>query len=249
MSEGDAIERQTTVEEGTEIEGTLTSSCPIIVRGKIKGELLGPALTVSPTGAVSGKVAVETIHSEGELAGEYDAQQVKLSGRVRDQTVIRAASLEVRLTPQAGRMELVFGECELEIGDAPSKEAAVAAALHGEIAPRPPSETMVAAIADAKAESVEADEAKADEAKADEAKADEAKADAPTSEATEADESEVSKRAEDPGATAADDDTENAAASASDDGSDAGRKTGRRDKSGKGRSRRDERRGSMPPPG
>ena len=32
-------------------------------------------------------------------------------------TVIRAKSLEVKLTPPEGKMQVVFGECNLEVGD------------------------------------------------------------------------------------------------------------------------------------
>jgi hypothetical protein len=43
--------------------------------------------------------------------------------------VIRARSLDVSLNVTKGGMQVVFGECELAIGDEPNKEAAVAAAL------------------------------------------------------------------------------------------------------------------------
>jgi len=48
---------------------------------------------------------------------------------VRDNTVIRARTLEVSLSRSSGQMEVVFGQCELSVGDAPNKEAAIAAAL------------------------------------------------------------------------------------------------------------------------
>jgi hypothetical protein len=41
---------------------------------------------------------------------------------VGSKTVIKAENLEVKLTPGAGRMELTFGECTLDVGDEPSKE-------------------------------------------------------------------------------------------------------------------------------
>ena len=63
-----------------------------------------------------GKVKVGEIRSQGELAGEFDADIVQLSGTVKDNTVIRAKSLEVKLAPPNGKMQVIFGECELEVG-------------------------------------------------------------------------------------------------------------------------------------
>jgi cytoskeletal protein CcmA (bactofilin family) len=115
-------EKQTYVEEGTQFKGSLTSSCPIVVRGKVEGDLAAPSLTVSPSGSVRGQVRVGEMRSQGELAGEFDADIVQLSGTVRDNTVIRAKSLEVKLQPAEGKMQVIFGECALEVGDMPSKE-------------------------------------------------------------------------------------------------------------------------------
>jgi cytoskeletal protein CcmA (bactofilin family) len=100
--------RKTLVEEGTQFKGSLSSNCPI--------EVSAPALSVSASGAVHGRVKVGEIRSEGELAGEFDADVVQLSGTVKDRTVIRAKSLEVKLAPPSGKMQVIFGECELEIG-------------------------------------------------------------------------------------------------------------------------------------
>jgi len=121
----DSKVKQTLVEEGTELRGSLTSTCPVLVRGRIEGDIQAPSLSVSLSGAVQGKAKVGEIKSEGEIAGEFDADVVQLSGRVRDNTIIRAKSLEVKLTPQNGKMQVVFGECELDIGDAPRKAEAV----------------------------------------------------------------------------------------------------------------------------
>jgi cytoskeletal protein CcmA (bactofilin family) len=126
MSQSQNGAKQTLIEEGTKFTGSFASNCPIVVRGAIEGEISGPSLTVSTTGAVSGKVKVKELHSEGSLSGEYDADVVQLSGTVKDKTIIRTKQLEVRLTPERGRMQVVFGECELEVGDVPSKEQAVA---------------------------------------------------------------------------------------------------------------------------
>ncbi|MGA7119425.1 MAG: polymer-forming cytoskeletal protein [Polyangiaceae bacterium] len=108
--------RKTLVEEGTQFKGSLSSDCPIEVKGRVEGDLTAPALLVSPSGSVHGHVKVGEMRSEGELAGEFDADTVQLSGTVKDNTVIRAKSLEVKLTPLKGKMQVVFGECELEVG-------------------------------------------------------------------------------------------------------------------------------------
>jgi cytoskeletal protein CcmA (bactofilin family) len=117
--------KKTLIEEGTEFKGTLTSSCPIVVMGRVEGEMKGPSVEVTETGVLSGKAKVTELRSRGELAGEFDADVVELSGRVRDKSVIRAQSLEVSLAREGGRIEMVFGDCELAVGDAPDKARAV----------------------------------------------------------------------------------------------------------------------------
>ncbi len=119
--------KQTLVEEGTQFKGSLSSNCAVVVRGKIEGDVSAPSLTVSSSGAVHGRVKVADLRSSGELSGEFDADVVQLSGSVKDKTIIRAKSLEVRLTQNAG-MQVVFGDCSLDIGDPPSKESVVRAA-------------------------------------------------------------------------------------------------------------------------
>jgi hypothetical protein len=107
----------------------MKSSCPIVVMGKIEGDVAGPSIHVTTSGVVAGVVKVTELRSDGEVAGEVNADTVTLAGRVRDNTVIRARTLEVSLSRQSGQMEVVFGQCELSVGDAPNKEAAIAAAL------------------------------------------------------------------------------------------------------------------------
>jgi cytoskeletal protein CcmA (bactofilin family) len=116
---------RTLVEEGTQFKGSLTSKCPIEVKGRVEGDLTAPALTVSTTGAVHGKAKVGELHSQGELAGEFEADVVILSGTVKDNTIVRAKSLEVKLTSADSRMQVMFGECALEIGDMPVREESV----------------------------------------------------------------------------------------------------------------------------
>jgi cytoskeletal protein CcmA (bactofilin family) len=119
MTDVKQTEKRTLVEEGTELKGSLTSSCPVLVRGRIEGDVKAPALTVSPTGAVHGRAQVGELQAEGELSGEFDADMVQLSGKVQDRTVIRAKTLSVQLSAEQGKLQVVFGACELAIGDPP----------------------------------------------------------------------------------------------------------------------------------
>lgn len=114
-------DKRTVVDEGTSFKGTLSSSCPIDVRGRIEGDLETPSLTISHSGAVHGRVKVGSVRSEGEIAGEFEADHVELAGSVKDNTVIRARSLEVRLATERGRLQVIFGECELSVGDEPTE--------------------------------------------------------------------------------------------------------------------------------
>ena len=118
--------KQTTIEEGTEFKGTLNSSCPVVVRGVLDGEVKTPSLTVAETGSVIGDVKAESIRSDGVLAGRFDADEVQLAGTVRSNTVIRARTLEVKLKHKTDKLELTFGECVLEVGDDPKQAAAEA---------------------------------------------------------------------------------------------------------------------------
>jgi cytoskeletal protein CcmA (bactofilin family) len=113
-------DKRTVVDEGTSFKGTLSSSCPIDVRGRIEGDVETPSLTISQSGAVHGRVKVGSVRSDGEIAGEFDADHVELAGSVKDNTVIRARSLEVRLATERGR-QVIFGECELSVGDEPTE--------------------------------------------------------------------------------------------------------------------------------
>jgi cytoskeletal protein CcmA (bactofilin family) len=113
--------KQTIVEEGTQFKGSLTSTCPVLVNGRVEGDVETPTLSVSATGSVKGKVKVGEVSSQGEIEGEFDADSVQLAGRVRDNTVIRAKTLEVRLASD-GKMQVIFGESQLAIGDTPSDE-------------------------------------------------------------------------------------------------------------------------------
>lgn len=112
--------KQTLVEEGTELKGTLKSSCQVVVNGSIDGQIEAPSLTIADTGTVLGTVKAQKLRSEGTLAGNIDADDVYLSGVVRSNTVIRARKLEVKLQPERGKLEVTFGECSLEVGEDPA---------------------------------------------------------------------------------------------------------------------------------
>src|SRR3954465_604077 len=116
--------KKTLIEEGTEVKGIVSSSRPIVVMGRVEGELTGPSVEVTESGVLCGKAKVTELRSRGELAGEFEADVVELSGRVRDKTIIRAKSLEVSLQRAEGGIEMVFGDCELAVGDAPDKARA-----------------------------------------------------------------------------------------------------------------------------
>ena len=120
--------KQTLIEDDTEFKGKLSSKCPVVVKGTVDGEIAGPSLHVSSTGTVTGQVKVTELRSEGTIGGEFDAENIHLAGTVKSNTVIKARSLEVKLAPQSGRLQVTFGECELSVGEVPSKEAAVSTA-------------------------------------------------------------------------------------------------------------------------
>lgn len=109
--------KQTILEDGTEFDGSVRSKCPITVSGKLKGEVSAPALTITASGSVHGQVKVTHLKSQGELSGEIDAENVELAGKVNDQTTIRATSLEVTLNQPGNKLQVTFGNCELQVGD------------------------------------------------------------------------------------------------------------------------------------
>jgi cytoskeletal protein CcmA (bactofilin family) len=39
LKSGDAGGKKTLVEEGTQFKGSLTSSCPVVVRGRVEGDV------------------------------------------------------------------------------------------------------------------------------------------------------------------------------------------------------------------
>src|SRR5262245_20317897 len=119
MTEAKKNGKRTLVDEGTELKGSLTSTCPVLVHGRIEGEIRAPELTVSQSGSVHGRARVDELTAEGELSGDFDAGVVVLSGTVKDKTVIRAKSLSVKLATESGKLQVTFGECDMEVGDPP----------------------------------------------------------------------------------------------------------------------------------
>lgn len=111
--------QQTVLGEGTEFEGSIRSQCPITVSGNLRGDVSAPALTVTPSGSVHGHIKVSDLKSEGQIAGDIDAENVDLSGQVSDQTTIRAASLQVKLSQNgaSGKLQVSFGNCDLHVGN------------------------------------------------------------------------------------------------------------------------------------
>jgi hypothetical protein len=115
-------DKHTLIEQGTEFKGTMKSTCAVVVNGSLEGDLSAPELDVTATGRVQGNIKAERLSSRGVLSGNIDAGDLFLSGSVGSKTVIKAKNLEVKLSPEQGRMELTFGECTLDVGDEPTKE-------------------------------------------------------------------------------------------------------------------------------
>ncbi len=120
-------EKLTTVEEGSELTGTLKSTCGVTVSGKVSGELHAPTLTIAATGAVHGTVKVEKLRSQGELSGRIDADTIELSGRINDQTTITGRSIEVK-SSNGDQPMVIFSNCVIEIGVDPNEPPAPATA-------------------------------------------------------------------------------------------------------------------------
>jgi cytoskeletal protein CcmA (bactofilin family) len=138
-----ASNKKTIVEQGTTFKGSMSSSCSIVVMGRVEGEVTGPAVEVTDTGALAGKAKLSELRSRGELAGDFEADEVELAGRVKDQTVIRARSLLVAPGRPDGELQVSFGDCEIQVGDAPNKADAIAEAM-GTKKPAPPAPAVEA---------------------------------------------------------------------------------------------------------
>jgi cytoskeletal protein CcmA (bactofilin family) len=107
--------KQTVIDDGTKFEGSIRSDCDVTIRGTLEGQVSAPSVTVSSSGAMHGRATVEHLTAEGEVSGKINAGKVVLSGRVNDQTVISAETLEVLSNSDEG-VQVSFGNCELRVG-------------------------------------------------------------------------------------------------------------------------------------
>ena len=79
------------------------------MQGTVEGDVEGPSVTVSATGAISGKIATGSLKSDGKIAGDFEVDTAQLAGSVANNTVIRATSLDVKLSVPTGKLQLTFG--------------------------------------------------------------------------------------------------------------------------------------------
>lgn len=100
----------TVVQEGTDFTGEFTSTCPIIVNGRIEGAVKAPALTITDSGALKGNVEAKTITCRGSVAGVLEADMIELSGTIAQNTIVRAQRLMLNIESTSGRIELAFGQ-------------------------------------------------------------------------------------------------------------------------------------------
>ena len=91
--EATKAEKHTLIEQGTEFKGTMKSSCPVVVNGRIEGELTAPELDVTVSGSVQGNIKADRLSSRGVLSGNVDAGDLFLSGSIGSKTVIKAKNL------------------------------------------------------------------------------------------------------------------------------------------------------------
>jgi len=116
--------KQTVIESGTQIDGTIKSERPIVLSGNITGKITAPSLEITKEGTVNGTVTVSQFSCKGEVGGEVIAESVELAGRVSDSTVIKSKTLDVKLAQGEGGVQVTFGNCELQVGDLPARPAA-----------------------------------------------------------------------------------------------------------------------------
>ena len=105
---GSRVEPSTLVAEGSYFKGDFISSCPIVVNGRIEGDVRAPAVTVTSSGALQGKIEATTISCTGSVAGVLEADAIELSGAIARDTIIRAQRLNLDVESTSGRIELAF---------------------------------------------------------------------------------------------------------------------------------------------
>jgi cytoskeletal protein CcmA (bactofilin family) len=103
-------EPMTIVEEGTNFTGSFTSRCPIVVNGRIEGDVNAPVVTVTPGGVLHGHVEADTIACNGSVSGVLEADAIELSGDIARNTIVRAQRLRLNIESTSGRIELSFGQ-------------------------------------------------------------------------------------------------------------------------------------------
>src|SRR5215510_11490838 len=143
--------KQTVVEDGTEFKGTLKSSCAVVINGTVDGDLDAPEISVTRSGSVAGSLKATKLRAQGTLSGKVEASDVFLSGVVRSNTSIKAKRLEAKLGSDSAQIEVTFGECALEVGDAVAEPAVVAPPVRTEVAPVADGEGWGVPAADASA--------------------------------------------------------------------------------------------------
>jgi cytoskeletal protein CcmA (bactofilin family) len=107
---GSGAEPTTVVEEGTHFRGDLTSRCPVIVKGRIEGDLKAPTVTVTASGALLGNIEAKTISCKGSASGVLEADAIELSGAIARNTIIRAQRLNLDVESTSGRIEIAFNQ-------------------------------------------------------------------------------------------------------------------------------------------
>ena len=127
--------KQTVVEEGTEFKGTIKSSCAVVINGTIDGDVDAPEVTITRSGSIAGAVKATKLRAQGTLSGKVEATDVFLSGVVRSNTAIKAKRLEAKLGSDSAQIEVTFGECALEVGEAVAEPAVVVPPVRAEAAP------------------------------------------------------------------------------------------------------------------
>ena len=117
--------KETIIAKGTQFEGAIKSDCAVTLGGSLDGEIAAPSLKVESGGTVDGRVEVTTLESEGEIRGQIIAEDVRLAGRVGNNTVILANTLEVKLNNSKDGLQVAFGDCELQVGEKSNRDRSV----------------------------------------------------------------------------------------------------------------------------
>jgi hypothetical protein len=68
-----------------------------------------PSVEIGATGRVAGHMKTGALTSSGHIAGEVDVDVARLSGEVASNTIVRASTLDVKLSHPSGKIELRFG--------------------------------------------------------------------------------------------------------------------------------------------